>query len=148
MYWFLFFKVSEIPAKSFQLISNEILCLPMFWIIFPILSVDINYICLKGVNGLLESPTGTGKTLCLLCSCLGWLTTRKAQVQSGLLTMDAGVKLNKELGAATGQSWGDPAGNMGVPKIIYASRTHSQLSQVISELKRSSYKFMKVGITY
>jgi regulator of telomere elongation helicase 1 len=50
-------------------------------------------------NALLESPTGTGKTLSLLCSALSWLKQERSKLVG---------QLNDEL-----------------PKIIYTSRTHS-----------------------
>ncbi|MBN3310348.1 RTEL1 helicase, partial [Amia calva] len=102
--------------------------------------------CLQNrVNGVLESPTGTGKTLCLLCASLAWRDHFKDTISAR--------KIAEKMGGAELfpdrplSSWGTsatdgdtPAYYTDIPKIIYASRTHSQLTQVINELKNTAYR--------
>jgi regulator of telomere elongation helicase 1 len=110
---------------------------------FPPYDIQKNYMekvveCLEGgKNGVLESPTGTGKTLSLLCASLGWLEAKKKQYADQMkLQHDHFFKPEGEESPPV----------IYAPKIIYASRTHTQLHQAMQEMKKTAYSYMRACI--
>ncbi|ORZ14489.1 helicase C-terminal domain-domain-containing protein [Absidia repens] len=84
----------------------------------------------KEQHAVLESPTGSGKSLALLCGALGWLEKEKqkrleSQMDNHGNTQDSqSVDMSKPL-----------------PRIYVGSRTHRQVAQLVGELKgRSPYR--------
>uniref|UniRef100_A0A3Q0RHP5 Regulator of telomere elongation helicase 1 n=1 Tax=Amphilophus citrinellus TaxID=61819 RepID=A0A3Q0RHP5_AMPCI len=87
----------------------------------------------KKVNGVLESPTGTGKTLCLLCATLAWRENFKDTISARKIA----ERLRKEemFPNTPLSSWGNAATDGDKPG-MFVSSAHHESFPLMSKIRK------------